>query len=311
MPLGKIFDSIVHTTYNTPLVRLNKIISGRQVLGKCEFFNPLSSVKDRIGRYMIEIAELNGVVKPDTTIVEPTSGNTGISLSFVCAARGYRLILTMPESMSIERRLLLRALGAKVVLTPAADSMQGAIERAKAIVAETPGAWMPGQFENPINPAIHEATTGPEIWEDTKGRADILICGVGTGGTITGASRYLKKRKPGFQAIAVEPAESAVISGGKPGQHLIQGIGPGFIPQNLDMSLLDGVEKVTSDEAIEWARRAAREEGLLVGISSGAALCAAARAAARPENRGKLIVAILPSCGERYQSTALFQGLTS
>jgi len=310
MPLGKVFDSIVQTTYNTPLVKLHRIMpKGTTVLAKCEFFNPLASVKDRIGRAMIEAAEADGTLKPDTHIIEPTSGNTGIALAFVCAAKGYRLTLTMPESMSLERRALLRALGAGLVLTPAVEGMKGAIAKAGQLVTATPGAWMPQQFDNPANPAIHETTTGPEIWEDTRGKADILVSGVGTGGTITGVSRYVKKRKPGFQSIAVEPAESPVISGGQPGPHKIQGIGAGFIPKNLDMKLVDEVEKITSEEAVEWARRAAKEEGLLVGISSGAALCAAYRVASRPENKDKMIVVILPSFGERYLSTVLFQGL--
>jgi len=310
MPQGKVFANIVETTYNTPLVKLHRIMPANvTVLGKCEFLNPLSSVKDRIGRSMIEAAEVDGRLKPNTHIVEPTSGNTGIALAFVAAAKGYRLTLTMPESMSLERRALLRALGAEVVLTPASDGMRGAIAKATELVSSMQNGWMPQQFDNPANPAIHEATTGPEIWADTQGKVDVLISGVGTGGTVTGVTRCLRKLKPAFQAIAVEPAESPVISGGQAGPHKIQGIGAGFIPKNLDVPLLSGVEKVTSDEAIEWARRAAKEEGLLVGISSGAALCAAYRVASRPESRGKVIVVILPSCGERYLSTVLFQGL--
>lgn len=310
MPPGSVRPSIVETTYSTPLVRLHRIMPpGASVLGKCEFFNPLSSVKDRIGRAMVEAAEAAGILTKDTHVIEPTSGNTGIALAFVCAARGYRLTLTMPESMSLERRALLRALGASLVLTPAAEGMPGAIAKAEELLRETPGSWMPQQFENPANPAIHERTTGPEIWDDTGGAVDVLVSGVGTGGTITGATRYLRRKKPEVQAIAVEPSESPVISGGKPGRHKIQGIGAGFIPKNLDTAILSGVETVSSEEAVAWARRAAREEGLLVGISSGAALCAAARVASRPENRGKTIVAILPSCGERYLSTVLFEGL--
>jgi cysteine synthase A len=313
MPMGKVFNNIIETTFNTPLVKIGKIlqVDAATVLGKCVFFNPLSSVKDRIGRSMIEAAEAEGRLGLDTHIIEPTSGNTGIALAFVCAAKGYRLTLTMPESMSLERRALLKALGAQLVLTPAAEGMRGAIARANQLVAEVPNAWMPQQFENPANPAVHERTTGPEIWEDTQGKVDILISGVGTGGTLTGISRCIKPRKKSFKAIAVEPVESPVISGGPPGPHKIQGIGAGFIPKNLDTSLVDGVELVSSDEAVQWARRAAREEGLLVGISSGAALCAAHRVASRAENKGKTIVVILPSFGERYLSTVLFHGLAS
>jgi cysteine synthase A len=313
MPIGKFFNSIVETTFNTPLVKVQRIIEadGATVLAKCEFFNPFSSVKDRIGRSMIEAAEAEGRLTRDTHIIEPTSGNTGIALAFVCAAKGYRLTLTMPESMSLERRALLRALGAQLVLTPAGEGMRGAIARANQIAGEVPNAWIPQQFENPANPAVHERTTGPEIWEDTQGKVDILISGVGTGGTLTGVARCIKSRKKTFKAIAVEPVESPVISGGASGPHKIQGIGAGFIPKNLDTSLVDGVEQVSSEDAVQWARRAAKEEGLLVGISSGAALCAAQRVASRGENKGKTIVVILPSFGERYLSTVLFQGLAS
>ncbi|MGE5610661.1 MAG: cysteine synthase A [Bacillota bacterium] len=313
MPHGRIYRNVIETTYNTPIIHLNRIIGSEnaRVVAKAEFYNPLHSVKDRIGRAMIEDAEARGILKPGTHIIEPTSGNTGIALAFVAAAKGYRLTLTMPGSFSLERRALLRALGAELVLTPAAEGMRGAVARATALASEIPGSWVPQQFENPANPRIHEQTTGPEIWADTDGKVDILIAGVGTGGTITGTSRFIKSRKPGFKAIAVEPKESPVISGGKPGPHKIQGIGPGFVAKNLDISLLDGVEQVASEEAVDWARRSAKVEGLLVGISSGAALAAASRVAARPENKNKLIVVILPSFGERYLSTVLFQGLAS
>lgn len=310
-PLHKrTYPSIAETTCNTPLVRLNRVIDAdATVLVKCEYFNPLASVKDRIGRAMIEAAEAAGTINQDTHIVEPTSGNTGIALAFICAAKGYALTLTMPESMSIERRALLRGMGANLVLTPAAEGMKGAIGKAVELVATTPNAWMPQQFENPANPAIHEQTTGVEIWEDTDGQVDFLVAGVGTGGTITGVSRCIKPRKPDFKAIAVEPVESPVIGGGKPGPHKIQGIGAGFIPQNLDTSLVDGVETVSSDQAFEWARKLAKMEGLLCGISGGANVCAAANVASKPENKGKTIVTILPSFGERYLSTPLFAGL--
>jgi cysteine synthase A len=307
------YANIVETTFNTPLVRLNRVIpaGGATVLLKLEFFNPLSSVKDRIGRAMIEAAETAGILNRNTQIIEPTSGNTGIALAFVAAARGYQLTLTMPESMSLERRSLLRALGAKLELTPAKDGMKGAIAKATEMAAATPNSWIPQQFENPANPEVHERTTGREIWEDTEGHIDILVAGVGTGGTITGSTRYLRTKNAKVQAIAVEPADSPVISGGKPGPHKIQGIGAGFVPKNLDTSLLNGVETVTNEDAFTWARRLAREEGLLVGISSGANVAAAARLAAKPENRGKVIVTVAASCGERYLSTPLFEALAN
>jgi cysteine synthase len=305
------YDSPVETTYNTPLVRLHRLIppGHARVLAKLEFRNPLASVKDRIGRAMIEQAEADGILTPETRIIEPTSGNTGIALAFVAAARGYHLTLVMPDSMSVERRILLRALGSELVLTPAGEGMKGAVARAEDLAASTAGSWIPQQFENPANPRVHELTTGPEIWEDTAGAVDILISAVGTGGTITGISRFIKPRKPGYQAIAVEPEESPVLSGGQPGPHKIQGIGAGFVPGVLDRSLVDEVVQVNAPDAVAWSRRAAREEGLLVGLSSGAALAAAARVAARPENQDKTIVVILPSAGERYLSTILYEDL--
>jgi cysteine synthase A len=306
-----IFDSIVdvvgHTS--TPLVRLTSIGKGLPgvILGKMESMNPLGSVKDRIGAAMIRAGEAQGVIKPDTLIVEPTSGNTGIALAFVCAAKKYRLLLTMPETMSLERRKLLKHLGAELVLTPGAQGMTGAINRAKEILAETPGAFMPNQFANPANPEIHRRTTAEEIWRDTKGAVDLLISGVGTGGTITGTAEVIKKRKPSFKAVAVEPAASPVLSGGKPGPHKIQGIGAGFVPEILNTKIIDEIITVSNDEAFETSRRVAKEEGILCGISSGAAVFAALQVAARPENKGKLIVAVLPSTGERYLSTELFK----
>jgi cysteine synthase A len=312
--MAKLYDDITKTIGNTPLVRINRIIqSEATVYAKLEFFNPLSSVKDRIGVSMIEAGEQAGAITKDSVLIEPTSGNTGIALAYVAAAKGYRLILTMPESMSIERRNLLKAMGAELELTPAAKGMPGAIARAEELVNETPGGIMPQQFRNQANPEIHRQTTAEEIWNDTDGKADILISGVGTGGTITGVGEVIKKRKPGFQCIAVEPTDSPVLtqtrSGEerKPGPHKIQGIGAGFIPEILNMDVIDDVVRVGNDESFAWARRAAREEGILCGISSGAALCAANEVAQRPESTGKLIVTILASAGERYMSTPLFE----
>lgn len=307
----KTFNNVVETTFNTPLVKLNRIVpvGSATVLLKLEFFNPLSSVKDRIGRAMIEAAENDGTLNKDTRIIEPTSGNTGIALAFVAAAKGYHLTLTMPESMSMERRDLLAMLGAKLVLTPAKDGMKGAIAKAHELAAATPNSWIPQQFDNPVNPEVHERTTGREIWEDTDGRADVIVAGVGTGGTITGITRYIRSKKRDFRAIAVEPSDSPVISGGRSGPHKIQGIGAGFIPKNLDTHLLSGVETVANEEAFSWARRLAKEEGILGGISTGANVAAAVRVAGRPEYRGKVIVTLAPSFGERYLSTALFEGV--
>jgi cysteine synthase A len=312
MPRNKTFDNVAHAIGDTPMIRLNRLIPAGQatVFAKCEFFQPLNSVKDRIGAAMIEAGERDGKVKKDTVIIEPTSGNTGIALAFVCAARGYKLILTMPESMSVERRALLRFMGAELVLTPAADGMKGAIARATELVEKTPNAWMPQQFDNPANPAIHEKTTGPEIWEDSGRNIDALVAGVGTGGTITGVARYIKPKNPNFKAIAVEPADSPVISGGKPGKHMIQGLGAGFIPKNLDTTLVDDTITVTNEEAFQWSRRLSKEEGIVAGISGGANVCAAAKVAARPEYKGKRICVIIPDLGERYLSTPLFEGLT-
>jgi cysteine synthase A len=314
-PQGRIFDDITQTIGGTPLVRVNRIIPKDQaiVLAKCEFFNPLSSVKDRIGVAMIEAGEKSGKIDRDTVIIEPTSGNTGIALAFVCAAKGYKLILTMPESMSLERRRLLKALGAQVVLTPAAEGMPGAINQAQEIAKQHKKSFIPQQFENPANPEIHRQTTAEEIWQDTNGQADMIVAGVGTGGTISGVAEVIKQRKPSFKAIAVEPVTSPVITQMKkhepikPGKHKIQGIGAGFIPKNLDMEIVDEVIQVTDDEAFTWARRLHKEEGLFAGISSGGNIAAAAKVAARPENKGKMIIVILPSIGERYLSTPLFE----
>lgn len=307
--MAKIYDDITKTIGNTPLVRLNRVTEGLQatVVAKVESFNPLGSVKDRIGVSMIDAAEKAGHIKDDTIILEPTSGNTGIALAFVCASRGYRLVLVMPETMSIERRKLLKALGAELVLTPGPLGMKGAVAKAEEMLAEDPRYYyIPQQFRNPANPEIHRNTTAEEIWRDTDGKVDILVAGVGTGGTITGVADVIKSRKPGFKAIAVEPAASPVLGGGKPGPHKIQGIGAGFVPDVLRLDLVDEIVPVTNEDAFATARRLAKEEGLMVGISCGAAAWAALSVAARPENRGKLIVVILPDTGERYLSTELF-----
>jgi len=317
--MGRIYNNIVETVGHTPLVKLNKVTAGlpATILLKCEFFNPLSSVKDRIGMSMIEDAEKRGILKKDTVIIEPTSGNTGIALAFVCAAKGYKLILTMPETMSVERRTLLAMLGAKLVLTPGAEGMKGALAKADQLAKETPNSWVPQQFENPANVEIHRKTTAEEIWADTDGKVDILVAGVGTGGTITGCTEVIKPRKASFIAIAVDPKDSPVISQTlagqplKPGPHKIQGLGAGFIPKNLHLKDASGNQQITesiqvsNDDAFEMARRLAKEEGILCGISSGANVWAAIQVAKRPENKGKLIVTIAPSTGERYLSTPL------
>ena len=311
--MGKLYNNIVETVGRTPLVRLNKVSegSGATVALKCEFFNPLGSVKDRIGMAMIEGAERSGVLKKGTVIIEPTSGNTGIALAFVAAAKGYKLILTMPETMSVERRTLLAMLGAQLVLTPGAEGMKGAIAKAEEILENTPNGWMPQQFKNPANPAIHAKTTAEEVWDDTDGKVDIFVSAVGTGGTCTGVGEVLKRRKPGVKVVAVEPKDSPVISQTragepvKPGPHKIQGTGAGFVPDNLHLDVVDEVLTVTNEDAFAMARRLAKEEGILGGISSGANVHAALELARRPENKGKLIVTVACSTGERYLSTAL------
>ncbi|WP_096704714.1 cysteine synthase A [Magnetospirillum sp. 15-1] len=307
---GKIYDSIIDTIGATPLVRFKRMAAEAgakaDILGKLEFFNPLASVKDRIGFAMIEAAEVSGQLKPGGTIIEPTSGNTGIALAFVAAAKGYKLILCMPESMSLERRKMLQLLGAEIVLTPASKGMTGAVRQAEELLASTPGAIMPQQFKNEANPAIHERTTAEEIWNDTDGKVDIIVSGVGTGGTISGIGHVLKKRKPGLKMVAVEPEDSPVLSGGAPGPHKIQGIGAGFIPDILDQGIIDEILQIGNETALATARKAAKLEGIPVGISSGAAIAAALELGSRPENAGKVIVAIIPSFAERYLSTALF-----
>ena len=304
----RIAEDVTQLIGNTPLVRLHRVTEGAvaDVVAKLEFFNPAISVKDRIGVSMLDAAEEAGLIKPDTIILEPTSGNTGIALAMVCAARGYRIVLTMPETMSVERRMLLRAYGAELILTPGPDGMPGAIAKAEELAKTDQRYFIPQQFENPANPAIHRATTAEEVWRDTDGKVDIFVSGIGTGGTITGVAQVIKERKPSAQFVAVEPAASPVLSGGKKGPHPIQGIGAGFVPPVLDLDLIDEVITVGNDDSLSLARRLAAEEGLLVGISSGAAAVAALQVARRPENAGKLVVVILPDFGERYLSTPLF-----
>ena len=304
----RIAEDVTQLIGNTPLVRLHRVTEGAvaDVVAKLEFFNPANSVKDRIGVAMLDAAEKAGLIKPDTIILEPTSGNTGIALAMVCAARGYRIVLTMPETMSVERRMLLRAYGAELILTPGPDGMPGAIAKAEELAKTDQRYFIPQQFENPANPAIHRATTAEEVWRDTDGKVDIFVSGVGTGGTVTGVAQVIKERKPSAQFVAVEPAASPVLSGGKKGPHPIQGIGAGFVPPVLDLDLIDEVITVGNDDSLSLARRLAAEEGLLVGISSGAAAVAALQVARRPENAGKLVVVILPDFGERYLSTPLF-----
>jgi cysteine synthase A len=306
-----IAENVTQLVGNTPLVRLNRVADGAvaDVVAKLEFFNPANSVKDRIGVAMIDAAERAGLMKPDTIVLEPTSGNTGIALAMVCAARGYRCVLTMPDTMSTERRMLLRAFGAELVLTPGAEGMAGAIAKAEEMAKNDQRYFVPQQFENPANPEIHRKTTAEEVWRDTDGKVDFVVAGVGTGGTLTGIAQVIKERRPSARIVAVEPADSAVLSGGQKGPHPIQGIGAGFVPPVLDMDLVDEVIAVSSDDALDLARRLAREEGLLAGISSGAAVVAALRVARRPENAGKLVVVVLPSFGERYLSTPLFADL--
>ncbi len=309
--MARIYEDITKTIGNTPLVRLNNITRGLEstVVAKMEFFNPMASVKDRIGIAMIDAAEKAGLIKKNTVIIEPTSGNTGIALAFVAAARGYKLILTMPDTMSIERRALLKALGAEIVLTPGSEGMKGAVNKAEELAKNTPNSFLPQQFKNPANPEIHRKTTAEEIWNDTDGKIDVFVGGVGTGGTITGVGEVIKQRKPSLKVVAVEPADSPVLSGGKPGPHKIQGIGAGFVPDILNMKVIDEIITVKNEQAFALARQLAREEGILVGISSGAAAYAALQVAARPENKGKLIVVVFPDTGERYLSTVLFQEL--
>ncbi len=311
MPRGKVYENAARAIGDTPMIQINRLVpaGSATVFAKCEFFQPLNSVKDRIGVAMIEAGEKEGKINAETHVIEPTSGNTGIALAFVCAAKGYRLTLTMPESMSVERRALLRAMGAHLVLTPAGEGMKGAISAASELADNTDNSFLPQQFENPANPAVHEATTGPEIWEDSGHQIDAIVAGVGTGGTITGVARYLKKLNPDFKAIAVEPTHSPVISGGAPGKHRIQGIGAGFVPKNLDTSIIDDVVQVEDEDAFEYGRKLAKEEGIMAGISSGGNMWAALQVAQRPEFKGKRIVTIMCSLGERYLSTPLFGDL--